>query len=599
MKQKLLALLVMALFVPLAANAYDACIDGIYYNIVMKAKQATVTYGENEEGTYSEKVVIPEKINYNGIICDVVGIGTRAFTNCKLSNLTLPQSLTKIDQYAFGKYFEVDSLCITDLTSWCNIEFNDEYSNPIRYASALFVNNEKVTNLVIPNGIKSVKNYAFYSAKMLTSVKLSDSVEAIGTKAFYFCSGLKSVTWGKGVTSVGQDAFKECNNIERVNISDLKAWLSVDFGISSVYGSLGEGIYRFIQNPLYYAGHLYLNGSELTDVVVPDGIETLWAHAFEGYTAITSLVIPDGVKDFKSRGYEGSTLSDCHNLRSVKIGAGLKEMQILNCASLTSLEVGDGKIKIEISKCPLLKESGIKIYNAQDIEIEQCNAITELTLANIVNATNKFNIYSCSGLKKLQIPDGVSSAYVRNCPALTTLILGMGLNGLTVDGCKELTDVYNPMTTPKHVSFGFGNDCLIEYATLHIPGESIDAYKATEPWSKFGTIIALKEGDPGYADNPNVGGIITFADSRVGKICVDNWDTNDDGKLSEQEAAAVKSIGTVFKDNTQLVTFYELKYFTGLTAIDDDSFNGCTNLKNISIPETVTSFGNRAFEDCI
>ena len=61
MKQKLLFLLA-SLLLPLAANAYDACIDGIYYNIVKKAKQATVTYGDSESGTYSGNVVIPAMV---------------------------------------------------------------------------------------------------------------------------------------------------------------------------------------------------------------------------------------------------------------------------------------------------------------------------------------------------------------------------------------------------------------------------------------------------------------------------------------------------------------------------------------------------------
>ena len=376
-----------------------------------------------------------------------------------------------------------------------------------------------------------------------------------------------------------------------------KIWL-FDFGRSHYSDPLGSGSYLSVQNPLYYAGHLYLNGTELTDVVVPDGIENLSFHAFEGYIAMTSLVIPDAVK--RIEGSLSYGFSKLPNLKSVRIGKGLESMVIGDCAALTSVKVGDGSIDISISGCPLLTD--IQIDNAKKVTIRRCDNLSVISPKNI--NTEAFNLSSLNKITKLQISDNTSSIYVSDCPNLTTIVLGMGIkdnyNGLRVSGCKELTDVYNPMFTPlKNVtSYGFSNDCQIGYATLHVQESAIESYKATEPWSKFGNIVALKSGDPGYIDNPSVGGIITFADSRVEKICVDNWDTNGDGKLSEQEAAAVKDLGTVFKDNTQLVTFYELKYFTGLTAIADESFSGCTYLNYISIPEKVTSIGNRAFYNC-
>ena len=149
--RKKIILLMVSLLLPVAASAYDACIDGIYYNIVKKAKQATVTYGNSESGTYSGKVVIPEKIIYDGIICDVVGIGTRAFENCAISFLFLPNSITKSEKNAFGGFSEkdkavIDTLCIADLASWCNIEFGNYYSSPFRYTSYFYLNKEKITD---------------------------------------------------------------------------------------------------------------------------------------------------------------------------------------------------------------------------------------------------------------------------------------------------------------------------------------------------------------------------------------------------------------------------------------------------------------------
>jgi len=91
---------------------------------------------------------------------------------------------------------------------------------------------------------------------------------------------------------------------------------------------------------------------------------------------------------------------------------------------------------------------------------------------------------------------------------------------------------------------------------------------------------------------------IQFADAKVKAICVANWDTDHDGELSKQEAAAVTSIGTVFSEEWEITSFDELQYFTGLTAIDDNAFAGCDGLTSITLPNTVTSLGTYAFSGC-
>ena len=89
-------------------------------------------------------------------------------------------------------------------------------------------------------------------------------------------------------------------------------------------------------------------------------------------------------------------------------------------------------------------------------------------------------------------------------------------------------------------------------------------------------------------------GNITFADSNVKALCVQKWDTNHDGELSEAEAAAVTSLGTVFRGNQTIVTFEELVYFTGLTAINDYAFYQ-SGIQNVAFPPSVTEIGEYAF----
>ena len=92
--------------------------------------------------------------------------------------------------------------------------------------------------------------------------------------------------------------------------------------------------------------------------------------------------------------------------------------------------------------------------------------------------------------------------------------------------------------------------------------------------------------------------IIIFADKDVKKRCVGLWDTNGDGELSHEEVAAVTTIGTVFQNNTDIEFFNELKYFSGLTALEANAFNGCSNLCNIAIPANVATIDVSSFKGC-
>lgn len=88
---------------------------------------------------------------------------------------------------------------------------------------------------------------------------------------------------------------------------------------------------------------------------------------------------------------------------------------------------------------------------------------------------------------------------------------------------------------------------------------------------------------------------IPFKDETVRTLCVANWDTNGDGVVNETEAAAVTSLGEVFKNNMTITSFNELQYFTGLTEINDHAFRNTIALTSVIIPENVTRIGNDAF----
>ncbi|MBR2103327.1 MAG: leucine-rich repeat domain-containing protein [Prevotella sp.] len=92
-----------------------------------------------------------------------------------------------------------------------------------------------------------------------------------------------------------------------------------------------------------------------------------------------------------------------------------------------------------------------------------------------------------------------------------------------------------------------------------------------------------------------IGTNIIFEDSNVETVCVNNWDTNQDGGINIFEAAAVTSVGLVFKGNTSITKFPEFQYFTGISELDEKAFYNCTNLKTLKLPKSILYYNSQCF----
>ena len=187
-------LLSLAVLLSLPMLAVEIEIDGIRYDLNADAKQATVV---SKSDKYYGSIVIPESVEHEGVTHSVTSIGSSAFYGC--SGLT--------------------SVHISDIAAWCNIDFVSHfYSNPLEYAHHLYLNGEEVKDLVIPNSVTSIRNYAFFGCSGFASVTIPNSVTSIGDYAFSSCSGLTSVTIGNSVTSIGVHAFSGCSGLTSVTI---------------------------------------------------------------------------------------------------------------------------------------------------------------------------------------------------------------------------------------------------------------------------------------------------------------------------------------------------------------------------------------------
>lgn len=205
-----LSLLILMVLLPMMASADKVEIDGIYYNLITKAKEAEVTSNPN---LYSGDVIIPKTVKYEGVSYNVKSIGDHAFSGCKnMTSITIASSITFIGQDAFWSCDGLTAVHISDIAAWCKISYASDWpheGNPLYYAHKLYLNGEEVKDLIIPDGVTFIGANAFYSCESLTSVTLPNSVTGISTRAFYYCSSLTSVIIGSGVSAIN-GAFSKC-----------------------------------------------------------------------------------------------------------------------------------------------------------------------------------------------------------------------------------------------------------------------------------------------------------------------------------------------------------------------------------------------------
>ena len=465
----------------------------------------------------------------------VTSIGYSTFQYCYgLISVTIGKGVTMIGDYAFEECYNLTSVYISDLAAWCNIKFNRSYkTNPLYYAHNLYLNNELVRTITIPDNVTKIGDYVFAECTNLTSVTIPDSVTAIGNATFEKCNYLVNVDIGDGVTTIGSSAFANCKKLTSVTMSE---------GVTTIGNSAFD------------------NCSGLTSVTIPDSVTTIGTSAFRDCSGLTSVTIPDSVTSIG-----GQAFSSCSSLMEVTIGAGVTTIgsQAFDyCTNLKSVYISDVAAWCSISFAnesanPLYyNKANLYLNNELVVDLVVPDSVTAIgsyvfrsyanltsvTIPDSVTTIGAYAFYGCSSLASLTIPGSVTSigesAFIGcksltsvnipgsvttidnwifgSCVGLTELTIGEGvtsMNYAAFSGCSNLTSV----TIPSSVTFigcaVFG-DCsnltsvyckaITPPATeakswtdweaftnnaadrkIYVPMESVEAYKVAAGWSDY------------------------------------------------------------------------------------------------------------------
>ena len=432
-----------------------------------------------------------------------------------LESIWIPKSINNIQIRAFEDCKTLKKVVVEDIGAWCNAA---KSSNPLTIAKHIYnYNNEEITDLNIPesvksiddkefmdclslktvsmsNSLKSIGRRAFYGCVNIANVVIGDGVASIGSYAFYGCDKLKTVSIGSSVSAIGSYAFQNCNNLTRVIIKDVTSWCGINFEYAQ-YGTpfVKEDTYSCF--PSNYI-HLFCNDSEISDLVIPDEVSVVSPYAFHGVAGLKSVQFSDNVTRIGRDAFSG-----CPDLEKVIIGNGLKSIsEFRGCRKLSEIQFGNNVTSIGESA------------------FEFCGFVS-LSLPNGITDISAGAFQFCTKLEEIRLPNSLKT---------------IGYEAFY--GCDQVLSVYSPIRTPFSIIYNYQNKKINPFsretlynATLYIPKGTKERYQNTDGWNEF---LWMEED------------VTSGVDKIINKIGIEISRYNIDGKIEQTPYGGINIIKT-------------------------------------------------------
>ena len=441
-----------------------------------------------------------------------------------------------------------------------------------------------LSEIAIPDSVTCIGGSAFRSCTKLTEVTIPDNVTSIGYAAFNYCTGLQSVTIGNSVTSIGNSAFNSCTGLTSLTMpcslttyyqDEYQRFYAIISGCTSlnyVHLTVGTGEmpdYYFTyygSGTNYYAWQYtpwYIARNNTLTIVLDDGIQNIGSSTFAGCTGLQEITIPDSVTSIGNYAFQ-------------------------NCTGLTDITIPDGVTSIgeyAFSGCTGLSEITIpgSVISIHDSAFKNCTKLASVMIGSGVTSIGSSMFYGCTSLSEITIPDSVKSieyGAFAGCTGLTSVTISNSVTSIGVAAfsyCTGLSEISIPDSVTNIENLAFNN--CIGLTSLTMPCSLI----------------------PCHQDGINQNGMFSSAFS--GCTSIENIRlTAGTGEMPDYTA-------TYYSGRVYYAWQYTPWYISesdnltitlddGIRCIGAKAFLSCSGLTEITIPDSVNEIKSSSFDHC-
>lgn len=436
-----------------------------------------------------------------------------------LNTITIPSTLKSINCPSGLR------VNINNLAAWCNIDFNE--SNPASNGGSLYLNNVKIENLSIPESVTRISDYAFYGMDSLLSIEIlgkdtifyehtfsnCNNVESlisyasipdfafyanpklktvdlygssIGEEAFYKNSNLTKVILRNTITSIGEGAFYNCYKLYQVISEstnpdwglqiDCCCFLNVPNGFR-IYVPLNYKNTYINQNPYFSSNsNWFVEGFDGEEQLCPYNDQIWYSNGTdyiaENYTYPLVIINQDITADFK----QNTKIWLPDSVITIDSGA-FNRFTILENITLPN-----------------------SITTIKNDAFAYCENLTNVTLPNKLITIEGGAFGSCKNLKSIRIPQSVTSIGNQaffGCSSLASVTIGnvLGTSNLTSIGHTAFKSCkLSAIIIPLKVTFigyeAFSNNTNLTKVTCNNTSPSNVSFNTSGKWNAFGSSVS-------------------------------------------------------------------------------------------------------------
>ena len=319
---------------------------------------------------------------------------------------------------------------------------------------------EKITQIILEDGITYIGTYAFYGCN-IEKIVFPSTVKSVGEYAFDNCDNLTEIVLNEGIEEIKDYAFMDSavkainfpstlknitgkifyrSPLEKITVSSLNPWYTSKDGV----------LFNKEMTVLY----MYPADREISSYIVPDSVEKVGDYAF-CYSKLKEIAIPDSVKNLGEGVFWGSSIESlvlpdsvisigshlcmmCKSLKTIEIGDGLTSLEnatFFSCESLEKVKIGNSMIDLgyeAFGGCTSLKEVQLPdgLLNIGKVTFEDCTSLETINFPKSLEIIGERAFESCSSLKTVSIQSNlveIGANAFAYCSALNLIELPEGL----------------------------------------------------------------------------------------------------------------------------------------------------------------------------